>query len=116
MATTTRVKSVRINPAGIAVVLNGPRAQAYLAEQAHRVNAEALKWYLVQQKGMAELPILYVRSFKIRRVRKRAVASWEAYNDDPTALWVEFGAHAGGKTAVLKYHPYGRALESLRIR
>ena len=35
------------------------------------------------------------------------------YNTDFTALWVEWGAHARGKTPVLGYHVMERALESV---
>lgn len=34
-------------------------------------------------------------------------------NDDFTAGWVEFGAHAGGKTRVLGYHVMTRAMEAV---
>lgn len=37
-------------------------------------------------------------------------------NEDPAANWVEFGAHAGGKTPVLKYRPLGTALEIVANR
>lgn len=35
-------------------------------------------------------------------------------NTDFKAGWVEFGAHAGGKTAVLRYRVLGRALVRIR--
>lgn len=35
---------------------------------------------------------------------------------DYKSLWVEYGAHAGGKTAVLKYRTLGRALPKVRKR
>lgn len=112
----TRVRRVNINRSAVIAIANSPRAQAFLAYQADRINDEALRWYLVQQKGQATAPTFYVKSFKIRRIRRGAIAAWQAYNDDPTALWVEFGAHAGGKTPVLKYRPYGKAIMSLIIR
>jgi hypothetical protein len=32
-------------------------------------------------------------------------------NTDPKANWVEFGAHAGGKTPVLNYRPLTTAMD-----
>lgn len=36
---------------------------------------------------------------------------WVVFNDDPGAIFVEFGAHAGGETPVLKYAPMRKALD-----
>lgn len=57
-------------------------------------------------------PPKYLESFKIRRIRRklRTGPAYAAVNSDPGAIWVEFGAHAGGETPVLKYRPLGRAL------
>jgi hypothetical protein len=62
----------------------------------------------------------YVESFKLKRVRtitdNRKSYAWLALNDDRQAFWVEVGAHAGGKTLILKYRCFGRAVDILRSR
>ncbi len=54
-------------------------------------------------------PPRYRESFVVRR-RGR---NWLLINTDPGALWVEFGAHAGGVTEVLKYRPLRTAVDIL---
>ncbi len=54
-------------------------------------------------------PPKYVESFYVERRGN----FWVAGNEDPAALWVEFGAHAGGETPVLKYRPITTAIEIL---
>lgn len=49
----------------------------------------------------------YLNSFEVYRSGN----SYIVYNGDHTAFWVEFGAHAGGKTAVLGYAPLRRAVD-----
>lgn len=59
-------------------------------------------------------PPKYVRSFSIAKVaRARRGYAWEARNNDPAATWVEYGAHAGGKTLVLRYYPFTTAIKTL---
>jgi hypothetical protein len=61
----------------------------------------------------------YAASFKTKRVRtdvSRKSYAWLALNDDREAFWVEVGAHAGGKTQVLKYRCFGRALDIVKAR
>lgn len=50
----------------------------------------------------------YVTSFKVESEGRNVVV----VNHDDTAFWVEFGAHAGGKTKVLGYAPLRRAIDS----
>lgn len=106
---------VKINRSAIDKILILPQAQAVLARKAREINNEARQWFVLLSRGESQPPIFYVSSFKVRRVFNGRRFVWQAYNDDPTALWVEFGAHAGGKTPILRYRPYGKALESLRV-
>ncbi len=62
-------------------------------------------------------PPKYLASFKTKRNGALSgKGHWIAYNDDPGAVWVEVGARAGGTTPVLKYRPFGRSLDLLRVR
>jgi hypothetical protein len=56
-------------------------------------------------------PPPYAESFKLQRIRR---GKWRVVNTDPAALWVEFGAHAGGVTMVLGYRPLGRAVDAVQ--
>lgn len=49
----------------------------------------------------------YVSSFEVYRSGRSYIVT----NTDDTAFWVEFGAHAGGKTAILGYAPLRRAVD-----
>lgn len=61
-------------------------------------------------------PPKYLESFNLRKVRKAASFAWRVVNEDPGGLWVEYGAHAGGKTFVLRYRPMGRGLDIVAAR
>lgn len=54
-------------------------------------------------------PPKYAESFELRKLGR----IWRLVNKDPGAIWVEFGAHAGGVTSVLKYKPMRTALDML---
>lgn len=49
----------------------------------------------------------YLDSFQIVKRGKNFLVT----NSDDTAFWVEFGAHADGKTAILGYAPLRRAID-----
>lgn len=95
----------------LASVKNSPRLDAYVRKRARLLKAAAIQYYLSRAKNEGRLsatsPPRYVRSFRIAGYRGR----WILWNDDPGALWVEFGAHAGGVTEVLKYRVLGHALD-----
>jgi hypothetical protein len=57
-------------------------------------------------------PPKYVNSFAIERLNKGDTFSWIAKNTDPAAAWVELGAHAGGRTFVLRYYPLKLAVQA----
>ena len=113
------------DPDGWQKILDGAKVQADLAVVAEQLNEVAKGVFLSQSEGDSEAPVYYVQSFNVRRVRhtptpnplyqegKRGVA---ASNNDRTAEWVEFGAHAGGKTPVLKYRVFGKAMDILHSR
>lgn len=106
--------TVRINaPAVRAAAVSSPGYHAFAVSR-----AEALKDAATAVFNSAELkhnqwrtsettPPRYLQSWKIER---EGDDIWLT-NEDPAAMWVEFGAHAGGETPVLRYKPLTRALE-----
>lgn len=57
-------------------------------------------------------PPKYISSFAIERINTINGFSWAAKNTDPAAAWVEYGAHAGGRTFVLRYFPLKLAVQA----
>lgn len=57
-------------------------------------------------------PPKYLGSFFTRRI-KNGVHQYG--NDDSAWVWVEYGAHAGGRTEVLDYRPLGRSIDRLAM-
>lgn len=59
----------------------------------------------------ATTPPKYLGSFVVTRILgPNGSFSWEVRNTDPGAQFVEWGAHAGGRTPVLGYRPMTTAL------
>ena len=114
---------VFIDPAKIEEAMwasNGTAEQ--LEDIARRLNEAAAAVFTAEEVKTNEerlsetTPPKYIESFKVvRNELPGGRFSFLAVNDDPGALWVEVGAHAGGRTRVLKYRPYGRAMDALRI-
>lgn len=96
-----------------AMLRTSPGVQQYAEEVCDDIISEAKAVFIAKEKkGNEELtsetsPPKYLASFGKRREEDR----WVVYNDDPGAVFVEFGAHAGGKTPVLKYAPMRTALD-----
>ena len=92
-------------------VMNSPRAQAEVYARALEMNTLAGSVFISRSHHDSQPPEIYLKSFGVRRIRFLGKKGWEAYNHDRTAEWVEFGAHAGGKTPILKYRCYGVAMD-----
>lgn len=58
----------------------------------------------------------YNESWELKEVHDFLVQGIQIWNMDFTAEWVEFGAHAGGKTRVLRYRIMGRTADILEGR
>jgi hypothetical protein len=88
-------------------------ANAYAKDFCDDIVSEAKKVFIAKNvKGNEDAtsetsPPKYLERFSVRREPDR----WVVSNNDPGAVFVEFGAHAGGKTPVLKYAPMRTALE-----
>ena len=114
---------VFIDPAKIEEAMWASTGTAeYLEDIARRINEAAAAVFTAEEvktneeRLSATTPPKYLDSFKVVRAEVPGGRfSFLALNDDPGALWVEVGAHAGGRTRVLKYRPYGRAMDAIRV-
>jgi hypothetical protein len=100
------------DPVGIDLVLNGPLMKLALERFGDDFINRAISLFESVSKHDDMAPILYPARFGIRDSRHLTVESIEIFNDDPTAEWVEFGAHADGKTGILKYRIFGRTADA----
>ena len=107
---------IQDNDTGQTELLNSPQMMILLRLKGEEFIAVALEIYTASSRHDATAPVFYAQRFGIREVHHLLVQAIEVYNDDPTAEWVEFGAHAGGKTPVLRYRPLGRAADVLEAR
>lgn len=91
------------------IIRSSPQYKEMSRKIAQRILETAKAIYVSQSKGRGEPPHFYAESFRLEW--NPETLAWRVINDDPVWMWVEYGAHAGGKTAVLKYRPLGRALD-----
>jgi len=93
-----------------------PELDNLLREKAHGISMKAQAVFRARQRMSNEwrlsetTPPKYIRSFKLERIQKARGHSWIVVNTDPSAAWIEYGAHAGGRTLVLRYYPLKTAL------
>lgn len=101
------------------IINTSPRADALVKSKAEAVIKAAIGIFDAQQKLGNELdlsensPPRYRQSFRLQKTRRKARLAWQAVNVDPGWNLVEYGAHAGGKTFVLRYRPLGRGLDAV---
>lgn len=100
-----------------AILKTDPRADAVTKAAAEKIIAAAKADFQRQQRHDNEwrlsetTPPKYEESFGVRKVSSDHGVKYEAYNDDPGATMVEYGAMAGGQTPVLRYKPLTHGLE-----
>lgn len=93
-----------------------PRADEYVHAKAEEIKHTAQAVFISRQRDDNEwrlsetTPPKYLASFKLRRIKTVRAFKWRLINDDPGAIFVEYGAHAGGRTFVLRYKPMTTAL------
>lgn|SRR5678816_2033328 len=118
---------IRLDPDALGKVsAKDPRLSTYMSAISSELIIRSRANFLLSQKSFNEwrtsetTPPKYIASFKkikrrtaIRLGRPRFI--WRVLNDDPSGVWVEYGAHAGGKTPVLGYRPMTRALASMAV-
>lgn len=107
---------MRINPFKLHLVIKkDPRYMVYSRSIAARIEKTAMVIFEIQNHKDNEAatseftPPKYIASFRLDWHAN--TASWRVVNDDPGWFLVEWGAHAGGKTRVLRYRPLSRALD-----
>lgn len=97
-----------------ALVRSSGKADAVMREVCEEIITEAKAVYSARAEGDNRLsetsPPKYLESFS---AVKTSDGNWAVVNDDPGAAWVEFGAHAGGRTPVLKYAPLRTAVDNV---
>lgn len=102
----------REDPSGWDYILNDAEVRAYLEAKGHEFIEVAQGIFAASSKREDTPPVLYPDSFFV----DQTASGVRVGNNDRTAEWVEFGAHAGGKTAVLRYRVLGRTLDVLESR
>lgn len=107
---------IRDNELGQNLILNGPGVQSALHALGEEFISVAVSLFEATEKGEDTAPTFYTESFDIKEVHRGLVEAIQIYNEDPTAEWVEFGAHAGGKTRVLRYRILGRTADVMHSR
>lgn len=113
---TSNVKGyIKDNEFGQTEIMNLPAVAFLLEAKGQHAIAVMKTVFAAHSRHESTPPTLYPEHFGIRKTRRLLVQAIEVYNDDRTAEWVEFGAHAGGETPVLKYRVFGRAFDSLEI-
>ncbi len=93
---------------------NKPGMQRKLDNLADRHISMAKRIYLSQAHDPNTVSPYYAGSFKKIRSRYLDYEARQVINTDPMWLWIEFGAHAGGRTPILKYRPMSRAMDELK--
>jgi hypothetical protein len=110
---------VRIDNMALGRVMNtSSKTDAVVKFHAEKIAASArLIFQSIERKDnewrvSETTPPDYAKSFV---VKKMAMARWVVANTDPAAIWVEYGAHAGGRTFVLGYRPLTKGLQANAI-
>ena|SRR5882672_3443088 len=107
-----------LNREKVVLLLDGPKADALLDAKAEEAKALMEADYAAQTRHRGVHVPGYENSFFIRKQRaldkhRNSVNGRQIGNSDARWYWVEFGAHAGGKTPVLHYRILGRALDAM---
>lgn len=94
------------------VTERSPRYKTFAEARAELLRLAAIRIFRqrevqVGSVSSATSPPVYIESFRVTWSGGKLML----INIDPGALWVEFGARAGGITEVLKYRPMGLAID-----
>lgn len=105
-----------------AYLSESPRLNHYVRSMAMEINARAAAHFILfniktnEGRVSETTPPKYAASFVVRKIDRARRVAYEARNNDRAAAWVEYGAHAGGVTLVLKYSPYRVALAGMAVK
>lgn len=97
--------SVSIQTDNLKKLLSHPDAKESLGLIAYEL-VEAAKAIYLSQRVLPDHNE-YLDSFEVEETKRGYIVR----NTDREAFWVEFGAHAGGKTPVLGYAPLRKAID-----
>lgn len=103
------------------IMMKSQSGNRLLKRKAEEINAMAAAVFISRQHldnewDLSETtPPKYLASFRTRKIERAKGIVWRAINIDPGAAWVEYGAHAGGKTKVLEYASYRIALMNMEV-
>lgn len=114
-----RVGTPKIDGRKMLTITDGPKYADVAKKQAGQLKVLAIQVYKERFKNgpwrtSNTSPPKYVEVFTIRKIGR----NWRLVNEDPGAVWVEWGAHPGGNPDVfiLKYAPMRTALDRLEGR
>lgn len=105
---------------GHEILARSPEAERYAYRIARRIKDDAMAIFEIHNRKDNEwrvskvTPPKYISSFRMEW--HRSTLTYRVSNVDPGWKWVEYGAHAGGKTFILRYRPLGRALDLAAVR
>lgn len=107
-----------MDPVGLRKVANGsPELNSMCKRNADEIKRRAIAVFAARQVTTNEwrtsvtTPPKYITRFVVARIPgPNGSFLWEVRNTDPGAQFVEYGAHAGGRTPVLGYRPLTTAL------
>lgn len=109
-----KVGTPKIDGRKMLTITDGPKYSKYAVVQARKLRRHCIDIYYERYVGGVwrpsnTSPPKYAESFVVRKVGR----NWRLVNEDPGAVWVEFGARAGGTTPILKYAVMRTALDRL---
>jgi hypothetical protein len=107
---------IKDNETGELEMLNSPRVQVAVQLKGEEFIETAKGVFEAQSRHDSRPPEFYVERFSIQHALHEAVRAIEVWNHDPTAEWVEFGAHAGGEERILRYRVFGRTSDIMEAR
>lgn len=103
----------KFNQRGFVEIMNGPGVERYLDIKATEAVDIAKATFEAREKHQGVHFPGYNNSWFIRKVKNAKGSARRIGNSDPRWVWVEFGAHAGGKTPVLNYRILGTTLDAI---
>lgn len=112
----SRVTNFKFDRAAVLRIENSSAVNNLLHLKAIALNERALAIFVSRVKHTHPVTLPpYALSFKVRRAVAGVKQAWLAYNDDPAAFYVEFGAymHDPNHPRILKYRPYRLALDAM---
>ena len=109
-----KLKMPRLDEKDFGKILNSAKTRKAAEDAADKLISLAKSEYLSQVIHPNTTTPAYVSSFRKSVSFEDGKYTVRVYNQDPTWKWIEFGAHARGRTRILRYKPMTRALQRMR--